>query len=73
MCRLVLDFVAFISDYVNEEFEVRFETTGVPDCAVPFYVAGLKILQCQTQKDRFRKDSSKKKEIKIEVQSAAQI
>ena len=48
---------------------MRFDTVGVPYCGVPFYVAGLKILQCQASfKDRMGKGASpKKKEIKIEV------
>jgi len=49
----------------NEEFEVRFDTVGVPYCGVPFYVAGLKILQCQATPTE--KSSPKKKDIKEEV------
>lgn len=48
----------------NDENEVRFETVGVPYCGVPFFVAGLKILQCQSYRVR---GGRKKKEIKIEV------
>lgn len=48
----------------NEENEVRFETVGVPYCGVPFFVAGLKILQCQSFRVR---GGRKKKEIKIEL------
>lgn len=48
----------------NDENEVRFETVGVPYCGVPFFVAGLKILQCQSYRGR---GGRKKKEIKIEV------
>lgn len=43
---------------------MRFETVGVPYCGVPFFVAGLKILQCQSYRGR---GGRKKKEIKIEV------
>ncbi|XP_050730165.1 uncharacterized protein LOC127005397 isoform X2 [Eriocheir sinensis] len=48
----------------NDENEVRFETVGVPYCGVPFFVAGLKILQCQSYRVR---GGRKKKEIKIEL------
>ncbi|KAG7154096.1 putative Amyotrophic lateral sclerosis 2 chromosomal region candidate 8-containing protein 3 [Homarus americanus] len=48
----------------NDENEVRFETVGVPYCGVPFFVAGLKILQCQSYRGR---GGRKKKEIKIEL------
>ena len=55
----------YISACSNEEYEVRFDTVGVPYCGVPFFVAGLKILQCQST----GRPTTKKKEIKIEVSS----
>ncbi|KAB7505724.1 hypothetical protein Anas_00009 [Armadillidium nasatum] len=51
----------------NDENEVRFETVGVPYCGVPFFVAGLKILQCQSFRGR---GTRKKKEIKVEAPSS---
>lgn len=54
----------FLLACANDENEVRFETVGVPYCGVPFFVAGLKILQCQSYRGR---GGRKKKEIKIEV------
>ena len=58
----------FITACSNEEYEVRFDTVGVPYCGVPFYVAGLKILQCQASlHDKGAKGAPKKREIKIEV------
>lgn len=54
----------FFPACANDENEVRFETVGVPYCGVPFFVAGLKILQCQSYRGR---GGRKKKEIKIEV------
>lgn len=57
----------FFSASSNEELEIRFDTVGVPYCGVPFFVGGLKILQCQSFKEKNARGGSKKKEIKIEV------
>ena len=62
--EFIVHFDLIVPACANDENEVRFETVGVPYCGVPFFVAGLKILQCQSYRVR---GGRKKKEIKIEV------